>query len=142
MGQAHAAACFCFLVEHILSCLLDNFRRAVRKLAVADATDVKKTKILLEDFGRAWSADETGLPLEMDLAFAKTRHNKKISAVYNKLCEFTETFSGQRLHLVVYLGYLFFFGMSASVKDLDGVLLGINEAQCGDPHVCCFAGKG
>ena len=129
MGRSHAAACFCFPVEHTLSYLLENFGRAVGKLAVADATAVKKTKILLADFGLAWSADETGLPLAMDLTFAKTKHEKKISAVYNKLCEFTEAFAGQRLHLVVYLGYLFFFGMSASVEDLDGVLLGIDEAR-------------
>ncbi|KAJ9080516.1 hypothetical protein DSO57_1024119 [Entomophthora muscae] len=49
--------------------------------------------------------------------------------MYNKLCEFTEAFSGQRLHLVVYLGYLFYFGMGASVEDLYGVLLGINQAR-------------
>ncbi|KAJ9085649.1 hypothetical protein DSO57_1011798 [Entomophthora muscae] len=128
MGQAHAAACFCFPVEHTISYLVDNFGCTVGKLAIADATAVKKTNILLADFGLAWSADETVLPLAMDLIFAKTRHNKKIIAVYNKLCEFTEAFAGQRLHLVVYLGYLFFFGMSASVEDLDGVLLGIDEA--------------
>ncbi|KAJ9054273.1 hypothetical protein DSO57_1016405 [Entomophthora muscae] len=83
---------------------------------------------LLADFGLAWSADETGLPLAMDLTFVKTRHNKKISVVYNKLCEFTEAFAGQRLHLVVYLGFLFYFGMGASVEDLNMVLLGINKA--------------
>ncbi|KAJ9064229.1 hypothetical protein DSO57_1032641 [Entomophthora muscae] len=129
MGWAHVAACFCFLLEHTLSYLLENFGRAVGKLAIADATAVKKTKILLADFGLAWSADETGLPLAMNLTFAKIRHNKKISAVYNKLCEFTKAFARQRLHLVVYLGYLFFFGMSASVEDLDWVLLGIDKAQ-------------
>ncbi|KAJ9072118.1 hypothetical protein DSO57_1030509 [Entomophthora muscae] len=49
-SQAHVAACFCFPVEHTISYLLDNFGRAVGKLAVADATAVKKTKILLTDF--------------------------------------------------------------------------------------------
>ncbi|KAJ9077430.1 hypothetical protein DSO57_1016737 [Entomophthora muscae] len=88
MGQAHVAACFCFLVEHTISYLLEKFGHAVGKLTVADATAVKKTKILLAEFGLAWSANEMGLPAAMDLTFAKTKHNKKISAVYNKLCEF------------------------------------------------------
>ncbi|KAJ9066153.1 hypothetical protein DSO57_1012344 [Entomophthora muscae] len=48
--------------------------------------------------------------------------------VYNKLCEFTEAFAGQRLYLVVYLRYLFYFGTGASVEDLDRVLLGIDKA--------------
>ncbi|KAJ9051644.1 hypothetical protein DSO57_1002779 [Entomophthora muscae] len=47
MGRAHVAAFFCFPVEHTLSYLLENFGRAVSKLAVADATAVKKTKILV-----------------------------------------------------------------------------------------------
>ncbi|KAJ9051819.1 hypothetical protein DSO57_1001066 [Entomophthora muscae] len=119
IDQAHEAACFCFPVEHTLSYLLEKFGCAVEKLAGEDATAFKKTKILLADFGLAWSADETGFPLVMDLTFAKTRHNKKISVVYNKLCEFTEAFAGQRFHLDVYLRYLFFFGMSASIEDLD-----------------------
>ncbi|KAJ9081632.1 hypothetical protein DSO57_1012515 [Entomophthora muscae] len=93
-----------------------------------DATAVKKTKILLADFGLAWSANKTGVPEAMELTFAKTKHEKKISALYKKLCGFTEAFAGQRLHLVVYLGFLFFFGMGASVEDLDGVLLGIKKA--------------
>ncbi|KAJ9060736.1 hypothetical protein DSO57_1027782 [Entomophthora muscae] len=119
MGQAHAAACFCFPVKHIISYLLENFVCVVSKLTVADATAVKKTKILLADFGLAWSADKTGVPAAMELTFAQTKHKKKISAVYKKLCKFTEAFAGQRLHLVVYLGFLFFFGMGASVEDLD-----------------------
>ncbi|KAJ9078967.1 hypothetical protein DSO57_1039666 [Entomophthora muscae] len=129
MGRAHAAACFCYPLEHTISYLLENFGHAVGKLAVADATAVKKTKILLTNFGLAWSANKTGLPAAMELTFAKTRHDKKISAIYNKLCEFTEAFTGQRLHLVVYLGFLFYFGMGTSVEDLDRVLLGINKAQ-------------
>ncbi|KAJ9077409.1 hypothetical protein DSO57_1017031 [Entomophthora muscae] len=60
IGQAHAAACFCFSVEHTLLYLLKNFGLTVGKLAVADSTAVKKTKILLEDFRLAWSADEMG----------------------------------------------------------------------------------
>ncbi|KAJ9054274.1 hypothetical protein DSO57_1016406 [Entomophthora muscae] len=47
MGRAHVAACFYFLLEHTLSYLLENFGRAVGKLAVSDPTAVKKTKILL-----------------------------------------------------------------------------------------------
>ncbi|KAJ9074107.1 hypothetical protein DSO57_1039722 [Entomophthora muscae] len=129
MGQAHVAACFCFPLEHTLSYLLENFGRTVGKLAVADAKAVKKTKILLANFGLAWSANKTGLPAAMELTFSKTKHNKKISAVYNKLCKFTEVFAGQRLHLIVCLGYLFFFGMRASVEDLDRVLLGVDEAM-------------
>ncbi|KAJ9082745.1 hypothetical protein DSO57_1001812 [Entomophthora muscae] len=129
MGRAHAAACFCYPLEHTISYLLKNFGRTVGKLAVADATAVKKAKILLGEFGLIWSANKTGLPAAMELTFAKTRHNKKISAVYNKLCEFTEAFAGQRLHLVVYLGFLFYFGMGASVENLDGLLLGINKAR-------------
>ncbi|KAJ9070510.1 hypothetical protein DSO57_1007135 [Entomophthora muscae] len=66
MGQAHAAASFCFPLEHNLSYLLKNFWGAVSKLAVANETAIKKTDILLADFGMAWSADETGLPLAMD----------------------------------------------------------------------------
>ncbi|KAJ9087145.1 hypothetical protein DSO57_1036118 [Entomophthora muscae] len=127
MGQAHAAACFCFLVEHTLSYLLENFRSVVGKLAIANATTVEKTKILLENFGLSWSANKTGIPLVMELTFAKTKHKKKICAVYNKLCKFTEAIYGQRLHLVVYLGYLFYFGMGANVEDLDRALLGINK---------------
>ncbi|KAJ9082655.1 hypothetical protein DSO57_1002601 [Entomophthora muscae] len=116
-------------VTHTLSNLLENFGRAVSKLAVASATAIKKTKILLADFGLAWSANKTGVPAAMELMFAKTKHDKRLSAVYNKLCEFTEAFAGQRLHLVVYLEFLLFFRMGASVEDLDRVLLGINEAQ-------------
>ncbi|KAJ9059062.1 hypothetical protein DSO57_1006539 [Entomophthora muscae] len=71
MGQAHVAACFCFLVEHTLSYLLDSFGRTVSKLGVADATAIKKTKILLEGFGMTWSADETGLPLAMRDAYRR-----------------------------------------------------------------------
>ncbi|KAJ9063954.1 hypothetical protein DSO57_1035517 [Entomophthora muscae] len=123
MGRAHAAACFCFPVEHILSYLLENFWRVVGELAVADATAAKKTKILLADFGLAWSANKTGVPPAMELMFAKTKHKKKISAVFNKVCKFTKAFAGQRLHLVVYLGYSFYFRMSASVENLDRVLL-------------------
>ncbi|KAJ9071849.1 hypothetical protein DSO57_1033064 [Entomophthora muscae] len=52
-SQAHAAACFFFLVEHTLSYLLENFRHMVGKLAIANTTAVKKTKILLADFGLA-----------------------------------------------------------------------------------------
>ncbi|KAJ9068622.1 hypothetical protein DSO57_1026788 [Entomophthora muscae] len=129
MGRAHAAACFCFPVEHTISYLLENFGRAVSKLAVADATAVKKTKILLADFGLAWSANKMGVPAAMELPFAKTKHKKKISAVYNKLCKFTEAFAGQRLHLVVYLGFLFYFGIGTSVEDLDRVLLGVDKAR-------------
>ncbi|KAJ9083505.1 hypothetical protein DSO57_1034073 [Entomophthora muscae] len=47
MGRAHAAACFCLPVEHTISYLLENFGCAVSKLAVADATAVKKTNTLL-----------------------------------------------------------------------------------------------
>ncbi|KAJ9082098.1 hypothetical protein DSO57_1039680 [Entomophthora muscae] len=77
MGQAHAAACFCFPVEHTLSYLLENFGCAVEKLAVVDATAVKKTKILLADFGLAWSANKMGVPEAMDLTFGKTKLRKK-----------------------------------------------------------------
>ncbi|KAJ9054086.1 hypothetical protein DSO57_1018212 [Entomophthora muscae] len=129
MGQAHAAACFCFPLKHTLSYLLENFGRAVGKLTVADVTAIKKTKILLADFGLALSANKTGLPAAMELTFARTRYNKKISAVYNKLCESTEAFAGQRLHLVAYLGFLFYFGMGACVEDLDRVLLRIDKAR-------------
>ncbi|KAJ9057854.1 hypothetical protein DSO57_1018604 [Entomophthora muscae] len=93
------------------------------------STAVKKTKILLVDFGLAWSADEMGIPAAMELSFAKTKHEKKISAVFNKLCKFTEAFAGQRLHMVIYLGYLFYFGTGTSVEDLDRVLLGIDKAR-------------
>ncbi|KAJ9054424.1 hypothetical protein DSO57_1014863 [Entomophthora muscae] len=72
MGQVHVSACFCFSVEHTLSYLLENFGHTVGELAIANATAVKKTKILLEDFGLAWSADEMGLPQAMELTFAKT----------------------------------------------------------------------
>ncbi|KAJ9072243.1 hypothetical protein DSO57_1029619 [Entomophthora muscae] len=129
MGGAHAAACFCYPLEHTISYLLDNFGRAVGKLAVADATAIKKTKILLVDFGLAWSANKTGVPAAMELTFAKTKHDKNLSAVFNKLCKFMEAFAGQRLHLVVYLRYLLYFRMGASVEDLDGVLLGIDKAR-------------
>ncbi|KAJ9063913.1 hypothetical protein DSO57_1035962 [Entomophthora muscae] len=37
-------------------------------------------------------ADKTRLSLAIDLTFAKTNHEKKIIAVFNKLCEFTEAF--------------------------------------------------
>ncbi|KAJ9074913.1 hypothetical protein DSO57_1001897 [Entomophthora muscae] len=67
MSQAHATACFCYPLEHTLSYLLENFGRTVGKLAFADATAVKKTKILLADFGLTWSANKTGVPLSMDL---------------------------------------------------------------------------
>ncbi|KAJ9061357.1 hypothetical protein DSO57_1021542 [Entomophthora muscae] len=99
-----SSACFCLPVEHNISYLLENFGCVVSKLSVADAIAIKKTKILLADFGLAWSANKMGVPTAMELTFAKTKHKKKISAVYNKLCEFTEAFDGQRLHLVVYLG--------------------------------------
>ncbi|KAJ9054669.1 hypothetical protein DSO57_1011671 [Entomophthora muscae] len=72
MSQAHAAACFCFPVEHTISYLLENFGRAVSKLAVADTTAVKKTKILLADFRLTWSAKKTGVPSAMELTFFKT----------------------------------------------------------------------
>ncbi|KAJ9085245.1 hypothetical protein DSO57_1015842 [Entomophthora muscae] len=49
-GYYNATACFCCPLEHMLSYLLDNFGRAMGKLAVADATAVKKTKIFLADF--------------------------------------------------------------------------------------------
>ncbi|KAJ9051651.1 hypothetical protein DSO57_1002786 [Entomophthora muscae] len=123
MGQAYAVAFFCFPVEHTISYLLENFGCVVGKLAVADTTAVKKTKTLLADFGLAWSANETGLPAAMKLYFAKIKHKKKISTVYNKLCEFTEAFAGQRLHLVVYLGYFFYFGMGASMNHYDQISL-------------------
>ncbi|KAJ9089258.1 hypothetical protein DSO57_1014804 [Entomophthora muscae] len=129
MGQAQAAACFCFPEEHTLSYLLENFGCVVGKLTVADATAVKKTKILLADFGLAWSANKTGVPPVMELMFAKTKHKKKISDVFNKLYEFTKAFAGQSLHLIVYLGFLFYFGMDRSVEDLDRVLLGIDKAR-------------
>ncbi|KAJ9069614.1 hypothetical protein DSO57_1016616 [Entomophthora muscae] len=61
MGWAHAAACLCFPVEHTISYLLENFGRAMSKLAISDTTAVKKTKILLADFGLVWSADKTGV---------------------------------------------------------------------------------
>ncbi|KAJ9050434.1 hypothetical protein DSO57_1014441 [Entomophthora muscae] len=67
MGRAHAAACFCFLAQHTLSYLLESFGCVVGKLAVEDATAVKKTKILLADFGLAWSANKMGIPLAMDV---------------------------------------------------------------------------
>ncbi|KAJ9060659.1 hypothetical protein DSO57_1028512 [Entomophthora muscae] len=70
---AHAAACFCFLVEHTLSYLLENFGHVVGKLAVADLTAVKKTKLLLAIFRLAWSADKMGVPAAMELTFAKTK---------------------------------------------------------------------
>ena len=129
MGRAHEGACFCFLVEHTLSYLLENFGGVVVKLAVANATAVKKTKILLADFGLAWSKDKTGIPLAMDTMFSKTKHKKKISALYNKLCKFTEAFAGQRLHLVVYLRYLFYFGIGTGVKDLDEIPHRIDKAR-------------
>ncbi|KAJ9086351.1 hypothetical protein DSO57_1004749 [Entomophthora muscae] len=69
MDQAHAAACFCFLIEHTISYLLENFGRTVSKLAVADATALKKTKILLADFRLAWSVNKTGVPAAMELTF-------------------------------------------------------------------------
>ncbi|KAJ9076781.1 hypothetical protein DSO57_1022969, partial [Entomophthora muscae] len=69
------------------------------------------------------------MELTVTLIFLKTKHEKNISAVFNKLCEFTETFAGQRLCQVVYLGYLFYIGMSTSVEDLGGVLLVIEEAR-------------
>ncbi|KAJ9056089.1 hypothetical protein DSO57_1036645 [Entomophthora muscae] len=62
----------------------------------------------------------------MGHTFVKTKP-EKISAVYNKLCEFTEAFAGQRLHPMVYLGYLFYFGMGTNVEDLDRVLLGFKR---------------
>ena len=129
MGRAHAAAHFCYPLKHTLSYLLDNLGHTVAKLAVADAIAVKKTKILLADFKLAWSANKTGVLQAMELIFAKTKHQKKISAVYNQLCKFTEAFAEQRLHLMVYLGYLFLFGMGASIEDLDGVLLEIDKAR-------------
>ncbi|KAJ9054701.1 hypothetical protein DSO57_1011242 [Entomophthora muscae] len=69
MGWALAAACFCYPLEHTISYLLENFGREVLKLAVADTTAIKKTKILLANFGLAWSANETGLPAAMKLTF-------------------------------------------------------------------------
>ncbi|KAJ9059149.1 hypothetical protein DSO57_1005648 [Entomophthora muscae] len=84
MGQVHATACLCFPGEHTLSYMLENFEHTVGKLAFSDTTAVKKTKILLADFGLVWSADKTGLPLEIDLNFVKTKHKKKISAVFNR----------------------------------------------------------
>ncbi|KAJ9059306.1 hypothetical protein DSO57_1039817 [Entomophthora muscae] len=127
MGWAHAAACFCFPLEHTLSYLLDNFGRVVGKLAIADATAVKKTKILLEDFGLAWSANEMGVLAAMELTFAKTKHNKKISAVYNKLCKFTEVFAGQRLHLVVYLGLYSSLGWVRRLRTWTGSFWGLTR---------------
>ncbi|KAJ9086851.1 hypothetical protein DSO57_1039267 [Entomophthora muscae] len=53
MGWAHAAACFCFSMEHIISYILENFMQTVSKLAVASAATIKKTKILLAEFGLA-----------------------------------------------------------------------------------------
>ncbi|KAJ9053447.1 hypothetical protein DSO57_1024065 [Entomophthora muscae] len=64
MGRAHEAAYFFFPVEHTFSYLLENFGRAVGKLAVANATAVKKKKIALADFGLAWSAKKRELPQE------------------------------------------------------------------------------
>ncbi|KAJ9089283.1 hypothetical protein DSO57_1014621 [Entomophthora muscae] len=90
---------------------------------------IKKTKILLAKFGLAWSADKTGVPAAMELTFSKTKHEKKFSTVYNKLYKFMEAFAGQRLYLVVYMGFLFYFGMWANVEDLERVLLGIDKAR-------------
>ncbi|KAJ9068039.1 hypothetical protein DSO57_1032744 [Entomophthora muscae] len=90
MGQAHEADYFCFPLEHTLFYLHKNFGHAVEKLAVADATAVKKTKIYFAYFGLAWSTDKTGVPEAMKLTFVKTKHEKKISIVYNKLCELLE----------------------------------------------------
>ncbi|KAJ9063140.1 hypothetical protein DSO57_1003272 [Entomophthora muscae] len=89
---------------------------------------LKKTKILLADFGLAWSANKKGVPMAMNFTFAKTEH-EKISSVFNKLCEFTEAFAGKRLHLVVYLSFLFYFGMGTNFKDLDRVFLGIDKVR-------------
>ncbi|KAJ9068810.1 hypothetical protein DSO57_1024902 [Entomophthora muscae] len=88
-----------------------------------------KTKILLVEFGLAWSANKKGLPTAMELTFVKTKHKKKTSVVFNKLCEFTKAFAGQRLHLVAYLGFLFYFRIGANVEDLGRVLLGIDKAR-------------
>ncbi|KAJ9058781.1 hypothetical protein DSO57_1008590 [Entomophthora muscae] len=60
----------------------------------------------------------------MELTFAKTKHEKKISAVFNKLCKFTEAFAGHRLHLVVYLGFYSSSGWARWVRTWTGSFWG------------------
>ncbi|KAJ9084652.1 hypothetical protein DSO57_1022139 [Entomophthora muscae] len=78
MDRAHTAACFCLPLEHTPSYLLENFEGAVSKLAVTNVTAVKKTKILLADFGLTWSGEKTWLPLAVELTFAKTKQKIKL----------------------------------------------------------------
>ncbi|KAJ9071284.1 hypothetical protein DSO57_1038457 [Entomophthora muscae] len=55
---------------------------------------------------RRWAM---GFLQAMDLTFAKTKHEKKISTVYNKLCKFTEAFLGKGFTL------LFTWGSSSTL---------------------------